>query len=300
MTYRIEHRISTLAENTGSDSGNPDSFLFADLRFQQWEYNIAHGWLGDSWVIAGKIEAPDYAAAINLFRTKLFEIVPKISFISQCYCDFVTQSYLVTREGSEIAFVQHIKETKPVPLSFTDAEQKALYVLYDNTQIPKEFYYYWNEAVNSTGYTSSLFMMFSAIETLYKTGGKKDWKKLEDILGVELKEELFKPNNGLRHRLTHGEYYRKGDHDKNYLDIVHNKIIQYFNKEIFKELLLSEDIVSPQRNFHGNTSVSHIFMQPKNGALLNLRDVLSELDKNDINNLENYDLVRDQLQRRSF
>ena len=55
-------------------------------------------------------------------------------------------------------------------------QQKALLALLGCPQIPEEFFYYWNDAVNSTGYSSKLVLMFSAIEALVKKpDGEKDF-----------------------------------------------------------------------------------------------------------------------------
>lgn len=93
-------------------------------------------------------------------------------------------------------------------------EQKALKLLLDNSVIPDEFYYYWNDATNSSGYASKLVLMFSAVEALVKIATEKgrpqkDWEKLELILGPELKKDLWgtekEHRNALRHRLIHGD-----------------------------------------------------------------------------------------------
>jgi hypothetical protein len=82
---------------------------------------------------------------------------------------------------------------------------------------------------------------FSAIEALVKirngsNPGQKDWSKLERILGVGLKTEIWgergDPTNALRHRLVHGEYFNPQDSTKNYLELMHKKIIAYFNEAV--------------------------------------------------------------------
>ena len=57
-----------------------------------------------------------------------------------------------------------------------------------DSRIPDEFFWYWNDATNSTGYASKLLLMLSAVETLVNkpvTKGRPemDYDKLVRILG---------------------------------------------------------------------------------------------------------------------
>ena len=77
--------------------------------------------------------------------------------------------------------------------------------------IPEKFYCYWNDVVNAVGYTPKLLLMCAAIGCLTRIRlGKKDWEKVVQVLGRELKEDLYgteeDSSTGLRHRLAHGEY----------------------------------------------------------------------------------------------
>lgn len=66
---------------------------------------------------------------------------------------------------------------------FGENDPKALNQLLSEGSIREEFYYYWHDAINAVGYTPKLLLMFSAIESLAKqVNGKKDWKKIEQIL----------------------------------------------------------------------------------------------------------------------
>jgi len=59
------------------------------------------------------------------------------------------------------------------------------------------------------------------------------------ILGEDLNKELFARHTGLRHRLTHGEYFEESDTKKNYIDIVHSNIIEHFNQSVLRRSALT-------------------------------------------------------------
>jgi len=167
-------------------------------------------------------------------------------------------------------------------------------------QIPDEFFWYWNDATNSSGYSSRLLLMLSAVETLVNkpiTKGKPemDYKKLEEILGPELKKDFWgeegNSTNALRHRLIHGRYFESDDGKKNHLELLHKKIISYFNEVIFKETLIEENVTHPQRHPFGNRDVGQSFIQPLNGAKLTLAPVIADMDKN--YNFTHYERVVD-------
>ena len=101
-----------------------------------------------------------------------------------------------------------------------------------------------------------------------------------------------KPDTGLRHRLVHGEYFDDTDSTKNYLDLVHKKVIHYFNDYIFSEKILNEDVVSPQRHFFGNKEECRSFVKSKDGSCgLTLKEVMKDFNENDLYNPKNYDHV---------
>ena len=170
-------------------------------------------------------------------------IVPRVALIGQAYIQFSSEPFLISKENSQLAFLNYVVDRTPVPLDITDDDVKALEILLKQSKIPDEFYYYWNDAVNTSEYSSKLLAMFSAIETLVKkTAGKKDFSKLEKILGKRLKRKLWSQKNdwliALRHRLTHGEYFLFTDFKDDYIDLIHKRIIRYFNKNVLKADLI--------------------------------------------------------------
>ena len=48
-----------------------------------------------------------------------------------------------------------------------------------DAEIPDEFFYYWNDATNSSGYAAKLGLMFSAVEVLAKIKQEKKREKFD-------------------------------------------------------------------------------------------------------------------------
>ena len=218
--YKIEHKIFTLADCAVMEKeSNPASFGIEGIQFSHWDFNYRDGWVGaDAWLATAEVEAKDFLDAINGFRAKLFKLIPRISLISQSYIDFAMEPFIVHDSTSDVVFFEYTEDVKGGGLMFMEDEQKALVLLLERTDIPELFFSYWNDAVNVSGYSAKLLLMFSAIEALVKKDRKKDWALINSILGEDLIKELFEPKSGLRHRLVHGEYFDARDDKKNYLD----------------------------------------------------------------------------------
>jgi len=254
MNYLFQHRIETLAHNAVMNESQASSFTEQEICFSHWDFNFRDGWSQNFWLAKGDTQANNLNEAYKRIREQLIKIVPRIALIGQSYIDFITQPVLVHREDRDFAFLSYVADSEAVGLMFMENERKALRMLIDDSQIPEEFFFYWNDAVNTTGYSSKLLLMFSAIEAMVKTNaGRKDFAKLEQILGNDLKTELWgsreDSQGALRHRLVHGEYFEPGDSGRDYVELIHKKIIDYFNGCIFGETLLSENVKHPQRHF---------------------------------------------------
>jgi hypothetical protein len=304
--YKIEHKILTLAHCAVMENKEkPASFDVDGISFSHWDFNYRDGWLSDAWIAEFNTEAKDSHKAFKLFRDKLVKIIPRIALISQSYIEFYGEPFLISKVNSDVAFFRYTKDVRSVGLMFMEGEQKALKVLLKSTEIPEAFYYYWNDAVNTIGYSPKLLLMFSAIEALVKKDGKKDWNLINTILGENLTKELFgtRKNSsvGLRHRLVHGEYFNVGDQGKDYLDLVHKKLMTYFNKSIFKEDLVHEDVTHPQRHFFGNKEECRVFIKLKNGSkAFNFKDLIGDFNENGFRNPEKYEHVFDEKLNTSF
>ncbi len=206
----------------------------------------------------------------------------------------------------DFAFVRYVCEDEAVGLMFGEKEEKALVILLKNNEIPKAFYSYWNDAVNTIGYSSKLLLLCSALDALGKVGlsrgdkkyKEKFYKKIEVVIGQELKEKLWgtkqDPNSGLRQRLVHGDYLVQDDVERNYVELVQEKIVKYFNESIFKETLLAEDVVEPQRHILGNKKAYQNFIKPSKNKPVDLQEILSALNEDGIEKLEEYEWVDDE------
>jgi len=295
MIYKIQQRIETLAQIAVPEESLRTHFELLGVSFSRWDLD---DWKETYWLAQAQIEALNYKEAFQNFRVKLAKIIPRVSLISQCYIEFLAQPFLIHKRDASEAFFRFTYDRGGTGLMFMQNELTALIGLLENAQIPEEFFYYWYDAVNATGYSSKLLLMFSAIEALVKdTEGKKDRTKLELILGTDLKVALYgtkgNSSGGLRHRLVHGEYFNPNDSKKDYLYLVHNQIISYFNDSLFHEKLIHENVVNPQRHSFGNKEGSRFFIRATGGSALNLKDILSDIKENDIYNMKKYESVHD-------
>ena len=287
--YKIEHRISTLVDCALFEiKNNTASFQIGNIKYSQIDFNIRDGWNNKYWLADSIIQESCLQNALTKFRKQLFSTIPKISFISQAYIDFRFESFLVHKSDHQFAFIKYTSDIKPVSLMFRDEEKKALSELNANTEIHNEFFLYWNDAVNATGYSAKLLLMFSAIEALTKKkNGRTDHGLREEILGKDLKIELFgeknDSENALRNRLVHGEYFQKEDSARNYVETIHNRVINYFNNKILSKPLISEDVKNPQRHFWGNYKMWRGFIERYDkGNYYDLEEILTNFENNGV------------------
>lgn len=282
MVYRIEQKVATLAENAVNITNTQPEFTMLGIKFTQWEFNHADGWLGDAWLAEAMIEARSLEDAREKFRKKMVKIMPRVSFVGQCYTSFSIESFIIVRDDLGVAFFYDIFESGHTGLMFMHEQHEALKLLMKNKNIPDEFFLYWNDATNSMGYTAKLLLMYAAIEALCKkSNGDLDYSKIEKVLGEKLKTSSYKRHTGLRHRLSHGEHFSRKDFKENYVDSLHKAVTKYFNAEILKRDYISETIVNPQRHPLDNRSIGRYFIKPKDNAKLSLKDVMEDFSTND-------------------
>lgn len=257
--YRLEHiiRTPTRIDIPTSDLNN-SFFIVDDVRFEQGEYSIQTGPTGDFWVAYYETQTPDWKTAVEEFRLKLRKITAVISLTNQGYISFLLESFLILRPDDfpDVAIFRFSRDRGCTGLSLLKDHELALDRLLVDTAIPEEFYLYWNDATNSTGYSSKLLLMFAALESLNRSRDRNIFPGQRDlsrkILGVDFADEIFDTRTGLRNRLSHGEYWDVAKNNRDYVKEIHDKIILYFNTEILKQKLLDENVVDPQRNFYEN------------------------------------------------
>lgn len=300
MRYRLQQRIHTLAEIMidGTET-NRFAFTIETITFSQWPASLANPWEHKFWLTMCEIEAEDYVSAWRLFRRKLIRIVPRVSVACQCYIEFLGQPILITRADRDIGFIHWIREDEPVGLSFMEQERKATELLLQNVSLPEEFFYYWNDAINSMGYASKLLLMMAAVETLVKVRPERgrpylDFEKMVLILGTDLKEALWgvegNSSHALRHRLVHGDYFALEDSDQDYLLLLHRRVMIFLNQEVLREDLLETVIVDPQRHFLGNRTQARAFLRPSAEVVLYLPDVMAQA-VHDVDSLTSYETL---------
>lgn len=276
----------------------PASFEAEGVSFSHWDFNYRDGWINDAWIVTATIEANNLLEAINELRRRLSRSISRISLISQSYIEYISEPFLVQKNDDEIVFFRYSADVRGGGLMFMEKEQKALNYLLEIKEIPETFYYYWNDAVNVATYSAKLLLMFSALEAYARNRDKKIFRASMDlyseILGIDLALEIFGEGNGLRNRLVHGEYFKEENNHKNYLEIIHNKVISYFNDKIFKEKLIHENVVKPQRNFFGNKEQGNFFLKRNDGGkIFNLKDLLKDFNDLGYRKPDNYTHIFD-------
>ena len=298
--YRIEHKIFTLAHCAVMEvKEKPTSFEVESLEFSHWDFNFRDGWKDSyHWIATANIEAENFIDAINAFRAKLNKLIPRISLICQSYIEFTREPFIVHDVAKDIAFFEYSQDVKSGGLMFMEKERNALVELLKHEEIPEPFYHYWNDAVNTSGYSAKLLLMFSAMEAMAQKRNQSVFKKPIDlyikILDKDLATEIFTNKDGLRNRLVHGEYFNGDDSGKNYLDTVHKKVIAYFNKEVLFKSYLQEDVVSPQRHPFGTKQGGRCMIKRKDGVKsFPLKDLLDDFDKHGFGSPERYEHIFD-------
>jgi hypothetical protein len=287
--YIIQQKINTVSELILLENGKHVSMVIDGIEFKQWDFDMANGCRGNAWIAEGKEEAENYHEAVISFRKKLRKTVPKIAFISQCYMDYGQGCFLVNKTNnnhSKIAFFYY-PHSKGLPgLMFMEEEKDNFLKL--NLE-NNEFYWYMNDCYNVTGYTAKLLLIFAALESLagkeikvdedgkeYETYNKENMKA---ILGDDLFNEIYGPG-GLRHKLTHGEYINAYFSGKNYVETLHNLILEYCNKEF--GATLNTGIVNPQRHPYGSGYLIFAFIQPKDDSIeIDIKNVSDDFDSSD-------------------
>ena len=140
--------------------------------------------------------------------------------------------------------------------------------------------------------------MFSAIEAFARKRNKNVFEKAtdlyKDILGNDLATEIFADGEGLRNRLVHGEYLGDQDSKTNYLEIIHNKVVNYFNTKVLSKPAIMENIVHPQRHFFGNKKQGNFFIKNKDGSTyFDFKDLLSNFSDGRFITTKKYEIVYD-------
>ena len=278
-TYHVQHKIMVLLGNNANISTeNPHKFTIDDVMFGPWTEDPHEFWRAGEWLVEADVEADDLRAALMQYSQKMSRIVPRIAFVGQAYINDRFGSIFIKRDDKDFGWFRSVVERKPVSLDFMDEELEALEVLTKNTDIPDAFYSYWNDAVNTTSYTGKLLLMFGAIDSFVPRGQRQGKRK--EILGDELANEIY-ADDGLRNRLAHGIYLNKDD-GRNYVELVHKKVLEYFNQSVLEKDILELNVVGPQRHFDENYEGMRIFVRQKEDTFpLDLHKLVEDVERGD-------------------
>lgn len=247
--YLVQKRSHTLLQYSIFHEGSLASFIRNGIRFSSWE--VEH-WRSRFWLAEAEMESGNFNEACKSFQETLTRTVSRVAFVGQAYHMNLGQPYLIRKTNAHIAYFRHSTDRGAVPLVFADEELKALDALLLNRDVPEEFYLYWNDAMNTFGYSSKLLLMFAALESLFQKvpSEKSDfYTRIESVFGADLKKELYgtkedKGKSGLRQRLVHGEYLAEGD-IKNYVEVIHCHIVKHFNSRMLCDSRINESVVAP-------------------------------------------------------
>lgn len=288
-SYIIEHEIITLLKNY-KDNLQPwvGSFSADWIKFTHWDFNNWQWLIWHKWITRFEIDSENYVTAINTYYKKLSKIIPKISLIWQAYIDSQRWSLLVKKWNQ--GFLRYIYNGNPVSLKFWKEEKNILTNLVENKNIPESFYLYWNELLNTSWYLAKILIMWAAMDSLFPKKERMNWRI--KILWEKLAKELYENwNIWLRHRLTHWEYFSPEDFQKNYVEEVHKKVIEYFNTEVITiDDKISQGIVNPQRHLYSNYKQSWLFLEFDRD--ISLKEILPEIQNNELSTLKSWKCIR--------
>ncbi|NCC21552.1 MAG: hypothetical protein EOM26_03720 [Alphaproteobacteria bacterium] len=263
-TYNIQHRIHTLALFYPRKGESYPEFELDGIRFSHWLYNFTEGHKTRFWLAEKQIEANDFRTAYAGFYKSIRQIIAQISLLSQCYNNFYNEPFLIHKQNSDIAYFRYTRKSNGVPLAIEENFINALEKL-EQKQINAEFFYYWNDMLNVTGYSAKLLLICSALEALAKSPinpkgkkGKQDFFK--GILGEDLQEKIWKTDSAVRNRLVHGEYFNEETDNENYLDQIYDKVVEYLNDYVFEEKIIRR-VTNPQRHPDNNKEGGSYFIK---------------------------------------
>ena len=228
-------------------------------------------------IISGEIEEENYNAAMEKFSKEVTQWLSKIVFITQTSVEKLCGT-VCYKEGSDYAILIRAMY-RNTGNSFYHRLTAPILKELSEQEVPEEFYLYWMDASMINNYAGKISLMLFALEALAKSREGNKYQVLEEILGEKLKDRLYKPTQGVRHQLVHGEYH---ENEVLYGEL-HKKTIEYFNNNILKTHRLPEDFVLPQRNSGSfQNCVSIVYSQNENFDVIKMLEDLN-LKTSDLN-----------------
>lgn len=271
--YLVKYKLATVAELV-------EPFTFDGYEFSSYD---SEWWNSGGWVASKEIEAKNAGNARSEFVKGLFPIVPELSIVSQCAFRFIANTYFIfktTNNTEKKVFINFVREVPPVGLHFDKNEIENLNKIHN---IPnKNGLYFIADAANGGSVYTDLSMLLIGVEGLageVKSRGvkKTDQIKLKEILGEELFNKLYPYGVGLRNLLFHGKVKNHSDFD-GLVEKVYGSIRSYFKTKY--NISIEENVVHPQRSFHGNFEQASAFEAFKNDVVLDLKSIHEAFDDN--------------------
>lgn len=274
-TYLIIHKIKTLSQLDFFDI-NWTKVNIDWYEINNWQYSVWLWTTWDAWIVKKEIKSDNWIWAINKFRNDFKEISYKFSLISQCYFDFLGESFIILKQNDneERKFLlRFFNDTSPVWLVFTEEVYNSFVKLNNIEELKwNQFFVYMNELNVTIWYYAKLWILCSALESLaWKIEKEKSWvkyftydtKKMKSILSWKLYNKIFW-TDWLRHKIQHWDSIDKF-YWENYIDIIYKKILEYLN--ITYNLWINLDIINPQRHFYWNREYTQVFLKPRNNNI---------------------------------
>lgn len=277
--YLIKYKISTVAE------------LIRPFEFKGYELSsfTPEWWDCDAWVASKVINAKSANEARFEFINGLIPIVEKCSVVSQCAFRLIANSYIIYKQTNNSEGIVYVNFVRPVGYTGLHFDEDEIAQLPKLSSIPnQQAFMYIAEAANATTFYSRLAMLLSAVEALAGEiiHGKSvitNHEAIKEIIGIELHEQLYRYGTGLRNKLLHGNIVAHHLFD-GLSDLVYEKIRAYLRKNY--EIHMQDDVVHPQRNFHGNFQYLSTFMKLKSTSNLNLNDIEIAMDNDNPKHVE--------------
>lgn len=268
--YHICHRITTLAQLS-------QAFKYKDYEFTSYD---PEPWKSDAWVASRTVNAQNAAYALNTFITELIPLLSQFSTISQCSFRLFANTYLIyrlTNNDEKRVWVYFVRKTGPVGLPFDEEEKEQLTKFWDEPR--KEGLFFVMEAANATTYYTRLAMLIMAVEGLAGEKLAKNGRYFTDpnvmveILGPELKDLLYKPNEGLRNKLFHG-IIRDHALYAGLADEIYGHLVDHLNNKFGFQI--AKGVIHPQRNPSDGYEAAKVFYGYKDKPLFDLK-VIDEI-----------------------
>ncbi len=250
------------------------------------------------WIIEKEISAENWIQARNDFKNKFFPIANKLWFISQCYFNFLWESYIIKKLSNNprrIFYYYDVNHVDPVWLVFSKNELDCYVNLakFKNNPILDLAFIYLQVSNNTVWWHARIMLLFAALEALAWKSEKldKDWVEYTSYNKSEMIKILWSKNfndlfwNGwLRHKIDHWDdissfFLKMSEEWIDYLAVIYNKIIIYINS--IYNISINTNIILPQRHPFWNIEYSWNFYIPnKINIQINLLDCVNLDEKN--------------------